>query len=120
MPLYAKLEPQQLLPAGQGPVSLTIQNLDAAADLYLHKEYEFPLRGWVIPKATTLPNFAWDGGRLWISASANNTPYQVLTVEPARGAAQAGGGDGGGGGGGGGGGARGGRTGPPRGARSPD
>lgn len=116
MPLYAYVEPRQFIPAAQGRISLTIENLDPEADLFLHKEYEFPERGWKIPATKSLPNFEWDGGRLWISASANNTPYQVLIVEPARGKSQAGsagGGNGGAGGPGGGGG--GGRSGPPRG-----
>lgn len=106
MPRYAYLEPHQFIPATQPGVSVTIENLDAAADLYLHKDYEAPDRGWKILATKSLPNFTWDGGRLWISASANNVPYQVLIVEPARGEREAtqSGGDGGGGGGGGGGG----------------
>jgi len=107
--MFANLEPRQFVPAVKGKVSLTIENLDAAETVYLHPEYEKPLKGWKIKPSTVLPNFDWIGGLLWISASADHVEIQVLEIEPERGRRQeleekgggaaggAGGGDGGGG-----------------------
>ena len=103
--MFANLEPRQFIPASKGKVSLTIQNLDAAETIYLHKDYEKPLGGWKVPFGITVPNFDWVGGLLWISASANHDEYQMLEVEPERGRRQeweekkGGAGSGGGGGG---------------------
>ena len=89
MPLYAYTEPRQFMPASRGTVSLNIENLHATADIYLHTEYEKPLGGWIIPAGLGIPVFEWRGGLLWISASVNNVPYQVMEIQPARGQEQA-------------------------------
>lgn len=88
MPI-ANLEPRQLIPAAVGPMLVVISNLDGAKTIYLHPEYEKPLFGYKIEHGTSLPALDWHGGRLWISASADNCEYLVLRMEPSRGAQQA-------------------------------
>ena len=84
----AHVKPQLFVTASQGVVLVGLTNLSGAASIYLHKE-RHSLRGaWTIAASGTLAPVEWKGGELWISASADDTPYQRLLGELGRAASQ--------------------------------
>ena len=82
---HAYVEPRQLFTGAQGRVSFALVNQSATATINLHREYERPADDFQVVPLGSLPMLEWAGGRLWISASADNTPYMILRSEPGRG-----------------------------------
>ena len=86
---YAHVKPQLFITASQGPLLVGLTNFSATEEIHLHKERYNLHGGWTIAAAGILAPLDWKGGEVWISASADDVPFQRLFGEVGRGASQA-------------------------------
>lgn len=81
---YAHVHPRLFVTKSEGKLLVGLTNLSGGQSIYIHKE-RHSLRGcWTISFGITMAPLEWQGGELWISASADDTPFQRLVGEVGR------------------------------------